>query len=98
VQLPLFPGYGNHDVQNDCIFGSCGYAVFELCRRTPPPGAPNVDPLSHNYSWDWGKYHMVQLNVWAGDTQAGINNSYSPAVHDTHASGLPWLTLDLASK
>uniref|UniRef100_Q01QY5 Metallophosphoesterase n=1 Tax=Solibacter usitatus (strain Ellin6076) TaxID=234267 RepID=Q01QY5_SOLUE len=97
AQIPLFPGYGNHDVQNDCIFGSCGYRMLDYSKNAGSC-APNFDPNSDNYSWDWGKYHMIQLNVWAGSTLAGVNNSYIPAVTDTHPSGLPWLVADLAAK
>ena len=55
--------------------------------------AANVDNTSHNYSWDWGPFHMIQLNEWAGSTSLGSDTAtdYSP----THGSGLNWLAQDL---
>ena len=95
--LQLFPGYGNHDVQNDCMFDNCALRMLGYAASAAACNINGVDPLSGNYSWDWGKYHMVQLNVWAGSTQAGVNNSYSPSHNETHGSGLPWLISDLAT-
>jgi cytolysin (calcineurin-like family phosphatase) len=97
LALPLFAGYGNHDVQNDCEFNNCAKRMLDYSARTAACIPNGVDSESRNYSWDWGKYHMIQLNNWAGDTMGGKNNSYSPTVTDTHGSGMPWLIQDLAA-
>src|SRR5439155_384225 len=44
----------------------------------------HIDAGSGNYSWNWGRLHLVMLNTWAGDT----------FVHHT-AQGLQWLANDL---
>lgn len=95
--MPLFPGYGNHDMQNDCEFDNCAKRMLDYSSNTASCNPNGMDPQSRNYSWDWGKFHLVQLNSWAGDTLAGYNNSYTPKVKDTHGSGLPWFIADLQS-
>jgi hypothetical protein len=97
LNLPLFPGLGNHDLQADCNFDNCAQRMLDYANNTASCNINGIDSGSKNYSWDWGKYHMVQLNNWAGDTMAGINNSVYPSVTNTHPSGLPWLIEDLAA-
>ncbi len=50
----------------------------------------NFDTASGNYSWDWGRMHMVMLNTWAADT----TNLWNGA---SVANGLVWLANDLQS-
>ena len=97
LQFPLFAGYGNHDVQQDCEFNNCAKRMLDYSGNSAACVPNGPDAASKNYSWDWGKFHMIQLNNWAGDTMAGTNNSPIPHTVDTHASGLPWLIADLAN-
>lgn len=88
----VFPGLGNHDVEGQCEFANCGRRMFDYV-ATAASCAAKVDSTSHNYSWDWGPFHMVQLNEWAGSTSLGSDTAtnYTP----THGSGLNWLAQDL---
>ena len=97
LQFPLFAGYGNHDVQNDCMFNNCAARMLDYAGHSAACVPNGPDSESKNYSWDWGKFHMIQLNNWAGDTMAGKNNSTTPETVETHQSGLPWLISDLAN-
>ncbi len=97
LQFPLFGGYGNHDVYEDCEFNNCAKRMLDYSGNSAACVPNGPDAESKNYSWDWGKFHMIQLNNWAGDTQAGTNNSTTPNTVDTHKSGLPWLINDLAN-
>jgi cytolysin (calcineurin-like family phosphatase) len=47
--------------------------------------AGNYDVASDDYSWDWGRLHLVQAHRFAGDQNKGA------------ASGIPWLKQDLAA-
>ncbi|MGA7235168.1 MAG: metallophosphoesterase, partial [Bryobacteraceae bacterium] len=88
----VFPGLGNHDVQGQCEFANCGRRMFDYVAAAASCAA-HVDNDSHNYSWDWGPFHMIQLNEWAGSTNLGSDTAtnYKP----THGSGLNWLAQDL---
>jgi hypothetical protein len=93
IQYPMFPGLGNHDMYYACEFSNCARRMFEY-PAAALACAGNVDSASHNYSWDWGPFHMVQLNVWAGDTHLGSDSGF----FYSHASGLDWLANDLKTR
>jgi len=63
---------------------------------TTPVCAANVDPVSHSYSWDFGPYHLVQLNSWVGDTTLGEDTA--TGIKASHGNGVAWLALDLATR
>jgi cytolysin (calcineurin-like family phosphatase) len=94
INYRVYPGLGNHDIADQCEFASCGRRMFDYISNVASCFT-NMDSGSHNYSWDWGQFHMVQLNMWAGDTGLGTDTStgYAP----THTSGLGWLSQDLAN-
>ncbi len=97
LQFPLFTGYGNHDVYEDCEFNNCAKRMLDYSGNAAACVPNGVDSASKSYSWDWGKFHMIQLNNWANDLTGGTNNSTQPNTVDTHGSGLPWLLADLAN-
>lgn len=95
IRYPLLAGLGNHDVYGQCELANCGRRMFNYVGTTPVCSA-NVDPVSHSYSWDFGKYHMVQLNSWVGDT--GLGEDTATGIKASHGSGIAWLALDLAQR
>ncbi|WEX79250.1 metallophosphoesterase [Sinorhizobium numidicum] len=96
IHLPVYVGLGNHDLDQDGPPPNVDWYrrelrdYVELTHRQsvfykPPVPVTNYDPLSDNYSWDWGGLHLVQLQRFGGDENKGAIN------------GLPWLRRDLAS-
>jgi hypothetical protein len=88
------PGLGNHDVEGQCEFANCGRRMFDYVAAAAQCVA-SVDSGSHNYSWNFGPFHMIQLNEWYGSTSLGSDTAtgYAP----THDSGVGWLMQDLAN-
>jgi len=94
VSIPIMPGLGNHDIgqQAGCDLNNCAQRMWDYVYSTVQC-AVNIDTgNSNNYSWDWGKLHLIQLNLWAGDVDFGTSNT---AGAQTHGSGLAWLVKDL---
>jgi len=94
---PLLPGLGNHDVTGtadtkDCddLYNNCSRRMFDYAAGMVScvPGV-SIDNDSHNYSWDWGPIHFIQLHTWGGETKFAAT---------THPSGLPWLIQDLQNR
>ncbi|MBN9656610.1 MAG: metallophosphoesterase [Acidobacteria bacterium] len=94
LQYPMLPGLGNHDLDGECEAANCGRRMFNYV-GVAASCAANVDPESHSYSWDWGRYHLVQLNKWVGDTQLGTDTAFQFTV--SHPDGIEWLRQDLAN-
>lgn len=96
VRFPVYAGLGNHDLDQD---GPPGHRDWyrrelrdyvEMNHRssvffTAPVPAGNYDVATDNYSWDWGRLHLVQTHKFAGDVSKGAIDS------------LPWLEADLAA-
>ncbi len=101
IAYPVFMGLGNHDITG--INGGKNFAaqiiqdpkrmLYYLYDRMNCGGVrmdPKVNgvPASGNYSWDYGRVHLANLNTWPGDQ----TNKFF------HASdGLAWLKQDLAA-
>lgn len=67
IPYPVYPGLGNHDWDAGALQN--GEATLLDHLRSVVPGCwgvTNFQPSSGNYSWNWGRLHMVQLNEWAG--------------------------------
>ncbi|MGJ5815618.1 InlB B-repeat-containing protein [Paludibaculum fermentans] len=94
LQYPMLPGLGNHDLDGECEAANCGRRMFNYVGIAASCAA-NVDPESHSYSWDWGPYHLVQLNKWVGDIRLGTDTAFQFKV--THPDGIEWLRQDLAN-
>jgi hypothetical protein len=81
IPYPVYTGLGNHDWDQGAL--QRGEATLLRHIRSVMPGCwgvTNFHPPSGNYSWNWGRLHLVQLNEWAGARNAG---------------GLDWLREDL---
>jgi len=81
IPYPVYTGLGNHDWDKGSL--QRGEATLLRHIRGVMPGCfgvTNSHAPSGNYSWNWGRLHMVQLNEWAGARNAG---------------GLHWLREDL---
>ena len=61
IAYPIYAGLGNHDLGDPRMFD---YVGNRMC-------GVRMDPVTHNYSWDWNKLHVVQLNTWLGDINLG---------------------------
>nr|WP_280821113.1 metallophosphoesterase [Mesorhizobium soli] len=96
VHFPVYAGLGNHDLDQDGPPQHVDWYrremrdYIEINHRPsvifkPPVPATNYDLDSDNYSWDWGRLHLVQTHRFAGDTAKGA------------VSSLPWLKNDLAT-
>lgn len=81
IPYPVYAGLGNHDWDVGSLQG--GEATLLRYNRRVMPGCFGVTSFhepSGNYSWNWGRLHLVQLNEWAGRRDP---------------SGLDWLRNDL---
>lgn len=94
IEYPVYPGLGNHDVDNECAYHNCAHRTFDYTAAAAACGG-SVDPASHSYSWDVAGVHMIQLEKWGGDTSLGVDSS---DVQYYHPSGLTWLAVDLATR
>lgn len=105
--IPAFPGLGNHDLcqTRGTYAGIMRRYVERKVARSP--AVRSFDPYTKNYSWDWGDFHFVQLNLWAGDidwsafgwedlTTAGSAKAYPGVRARERHRGLDWLRRDLA--
>jgi hypothetical protein len=85
--IPVYEGYGNHDVKNVGLSGGDTHklkAEGRIQKRTPGrPGLVNAGSNGY-YSWEWDGVHFVNLNAYAGG-----NTEYSHG-------GLAFLRDDLA--
>jgi cytolysin (calcineurin-like family phosphatase) len=96
VHMPVYVGLGNHDLDQDGPPSHPDWYRRELRDYvevnhrpsvffTPSLPADNYDVDSDNYSWNWGRLHLVQLQRFGGDDRKGA------------VSGLDWLKKDLAT-
>jgi cytolysin (calcineurin-like family phosphatase) len=83
LKYPVFEGYGNHDGPpiGKEKFGFSTQVQLKA-RNAARKKAARIGNLSENglhYSWDWGKVHFIQTNLYPADQQ-------HPKVH----YALPW--------
>ena len=99
LRYPVFEGWGNHDGP-PAGKEKHGFSFqAELKKRNQLRKAKGlIKNLSENglhYSWDWGRVHLVQLNLYPGDTPHP-QVKYSP-VHHAPQHSLTFLKADLAA-
>jgi len=81
IPYAVYAGLGNHDWDKGSL--QRGEATLLRHIRGVMPGCfgvTNFQTPSGNYSWNWGRLHLIQLHEWAGARTTG---------------GLDWLRDDL---
>jgi len=65
INKAVFPTIGNHDVSKSS--GGWSYTIDYI--RDLIVDAPGITSHYKNvaYTWRWGRYHFIQLGLWAGD-------------------------------
>jgi cytolysin (calcineurin-like family phosphatase) len=71
VQLEIFPGLGNHDIDNPGISNNMfnymtQHLAFLRARDTSGADNMNIDSATTAYSWNWGNLHVVNVGVYPG--------------------------------
>jgi len=94
LAFPVYEGAGNHD-------GDPGRPVREGIKGRNPgrPGLRSISPDGLHYSWDWGRVHCIQLNLFPGSAGDDILNPWGrPFEGDWRKPGhsLEFLVKDLA--
>jgi hypothetical protein len=71
VSYPVYEGFGNHDGGAEHPVRS---GIRERNRRRPDTLA--ISANGYHYSWDWGRVHFVQLNLYPGSDGEDIINPW----------------------
>ncbi len=84
-KYPVYEGWGNHD----------GPPIAEEVQKRNPKrvGLTAISDNGKHYSWDWGRVHFVNVNIWPGDEYT--YPKYDPVWHSPEKS-LSFLKRDLA--
>ncbi|WP_162845408.1 metallophosphoesterase [Labilibaculum antarcticum] len=95
INYDCYIGLGNHDLHplNPLIDGEdlkrrnmmLQYVDARHKGKKAPAPVTNYDELSRNYSWDWDGVHLIQGQLYPGNTTFGQHSS------------LQWLEKDLAT-
>lgn len=91
LNYPVYEGYGNHDYWTNDASGIQNWPLYG--------DKPVLEAIAHRhgslcYSWNWGMFHIVNLNLYPGNTdqashsldflksdlQANIGNSGNPVI------------------
>ena len=71
LNYPVYEGFGNHDYwTND----KSGMQNWPLYGDHPVPEAIKSRHGSLHYSWDWGMFHIVNLNLYPGNTDQAYHS------------------------
>ncbi|HEX9973789.1 MAG TPA: hypothetical protein VGD14_17090, partial [bacterium] len=85
VRYEVYEGWGNHDCHGDRMFVMDGIRE----RNKKRVGLSNISDNGYHYSWDWGDFHFIHLNVYPGTGAGDVNSWGDPA------DSLPFLIDDL---
>ncbi len=96
LRHPVYEGFGNHD-------GGAEHPVRSGIRdrNLRRPGVANISSDGHHYSWDWGRVHLVQLNLFPGSQGEDIINPWGKAFEGSWKyplHSLEFLEQDLADR
>ncbi len=83
IHFPVYVGLGNHDLDPQHVETHkeeyrnqmLAYVAARHRGKNAPVPVENFDSNSFNYSWNWGRLHLVQTHRFAGNTENGQVNS-----------------------
>jgi hypothetical protein len=75
VKYPVYEGWGNHDCHQDRMFVMDGIRE----RNKKRAGLSNISENGYHYSWDWGNFHFIHLNIYPGTGAGDVNSWGNPA-------------------
>jgi hypothetical protein len=94
INFPVFFGLGNHEIVTEAEAGGAHRMWDYIRHRMGTCSDASQISMHHNtgnYSWDWGRLHLIMLNTWADETNSLYNQN-------TAGDGLAWLANDLATR
>jgi len=106
LKIPVYEGYGNHDIKKNYLGVLISIYFRNLCRQTLIHTSRN----GLHYSWDWGGVHFVNLNLYPGasiearnslaflqhDLKTRLTDPQQPIIiyhHHTYRDSEAWWTL-----
>ena len=87
IKHSVYVGLGNHDFMENMLipgFNAGRMKAYVKKRMKGCAGVVNFHKSTANYSWDWGKLHLIQAHTYADERKYGSRG------------GLAWLARDLA--
>ena len=83
IHFNVYLGLGNHDLDPQHVEGHeieyskqmLQYVRHRHIGNAAPVRIINFDSSSCNYSWNWGKIHLIQTHRFAGNVENGCYNS-----------------------
>ena len=97
LRYPVYEIAGNHDLGTDPTGGGWTYVQRELvARNRERPGSLSFDPEGYHYSWDWGSYHVVALQVFPGAVPRPVYGN--PSSWNDPKGALDFLREDLRAR
>ena len=97
LKFPVFEGWGNHDGppagKERFGFSMQGQLKARNKRRLQKGLIANLSENGLHYSWDWGRLHLLQVNIYPADRQHPAVR-YNPVWHDPQGA-LRFLKSDL---
>lgn len=97
LRFPVFEGAGNHDFDMQGGYAQWSYVQRDVIARNAQRAAKiSTDTNRYHYSWDWGRVHVVNLNVFPGDEWRQVYDR--PTMWNDPKGALAFLRNDLKER
>ena len=95
LRFPAFEGIGNHDLSPESAdgFSNVQSAFIQRSRSRSGPESFRYCSNHYHYSWDWNDLHLVQLNLFPGNSPRPVYDRPAPWNNPRHS--LDFLRSDL---
>jgi hypothetical protein len=95
LRFPAFEGIGNHDLSPESAdgFSNVQSAFIQRSRSRTGPESFRYCSSHYHYSWDWNDLHLVQLNLFPGNSHRPVYDR--PAPWNNPRQSLDFLRSDL---
>lgn len=98
LRFRAFEGIGNHDLspESDTGFSWVQREVLRRHRQRQGPERFHYDSAGYHHSWDWGRLHLVNLNLFPGNVARPVYDR--PAPWNNPVRSLDFLREDLRKR